>query len=116
MKTHEIAEFLQGELVGGGDVEILRVGALENALTVEIAFVSQRHLVGMLFEGFLNLLPSVLLAISGNELNGLYQRGFHLCARTPGGFSAHPVKDYIDYLAFHFLRCCQLGGAQLCRR
>ena len=39
MKTSEIAEFIGGELVGDGDVEIVRVASLDAAATGEIAFV-----------------------------------------------------------------------------
>ncbi|MBK8464387.1 MAG: UDP-3-O-(3-hydroxymyristoyl)glucosamine N-acyltransferase [Chloracidobacterium sp.] len=41
MKTREIAEFLRGELVGDGDVDIDRVAALESASNGSIAFVEK---------------------------------------------------------------------------
>lgn len=41
MKTSEIAEFLDGELIGDGDVEIVRVAALDSAISGEIAFVEK---------------------------------------------------------------------------
>ena len=39
MKTREIADFLKAELIGEGDVEIVRVASLETAAKGEIAFV-----------------------------------------------------------------------------
>ena len=41
MKTHEIAEFLQGELVGDGGIEILHVADVANAVSGEIAFLEK---------------------------------------------------------------------------
>lgn len=41
MKTLEIAEFLRGELIGDGDIDIDRVAALEKASTGTIAFVEK---------------------------------------------------------------------------
>ena len=41
MNTREIAEFLRGELTGSGDVEIVRVAALETATAGSIAFVEK---------------------------------------------------------------------------
>ena len=41
MKTQEIADFLSGELVGDGNVEIERVAALSTATTGEIAFLEK---------------------------------------------------------------------------
>lgn len=41
MKTYEIAEFLKGELVGDGNVEILRVADIAKAVDGEIAFVDK---------------------------------------------------------------------------
>jgi UDP-3-O-[3-hydroxymyristoyl] glucosamine N-acyltransferase len=41
MKTREIAEFLNAELFGDGDVDIVRVAALESATKGEIAFVEK---------------------------------------------------------------------------
>ncbi len=41
MKTREIAEFLSGELIGNGDAEIERVGAVANAVAGEIAFIER---------------------------------------------------------------------------
>lgn len=41
MKTREIADFLNGELIGDGDVEIVRVAALETAASGEVAFVER---------------------------------------------------------------------------
>ncbi len=41
MKTKEIAEFLRGELSGDGDVDIVRVAALETASNGAIAFVEK---------------------------------------------------------------------------
>lgn len=43
MKTYEIAEFLKGELVGAGDIEILRVADIGNAVAGEIAFVDRSN-------------------------------------------------------------------------
>lgn len=41
MKTREIAEFLKAELIGDGEVEIVRVWALDSAATDEIAFAGK---------------------------------------------------------------------------
>lgn len=41
MKTKEIAEFLGGELIGDGEVEIVRVAAADSAKSGEIAFVEK---------------------------------------------------------------------------
>ena len=41
MKAREIAEFLNAELIGDGDVDIVRVAALESATKGEIAFVER---------------------------------------------------------------------------
>lgn len=41
MKTREIAEFLNAELIGDGDVEIGRVAALDSAASGEIAFIEK---------------------------------------------------------------------------
>lgn len=41
MKAREIAEFLRGELIGDGDVEIDRVAALDTASSGSIAFVEK---------------------------------------------------------------------------
>ena len=41
METREIAEFLRGELIGDGDVDIVCVAALETASTGDIAFVEK---------------------------------------------------------------------------
>lgn len=41
MKTKEIAEFLKGNLVGDGEIEILRVANLENARAGEISFIER---------------------------------------------------------------------------
>src|SRR4051812_15411923 len=41
MKTREIADLLQGELSGDGEVEIVRVAALGTATTGDIAFVEK---------------------------------------------------------------------------
>ncbi len=41
MKTREIADLLRGELSGDGDIEILRVAALDAASAGEIAFVDK---------------------------------------------------------------------------
>lgn len=41
MKTREIADFLKGDLIGDGDVEIARVAALDTASDGEIAFVEK---------------------------------------------------------------------------
>ncbi len=41
MKTKEIAEFLRGELTGDGDIEIVRVGALDTASQGDIAYVEK---------------------------------------------------------------------------
>jgi UDP-3-O-[3-hydroxymyristoyl] glucosamine N-acyltransferase len=41
MKTREIAEFLDAELVGDGDIEIVSVGALDSAKEGQIAFVER---------------------------------------------------------------------------
>ena len=39
MKIKRIAEFLESEFVGDGEIEILRVASLENAAANEISFV-----------------------------------------------------------------------------
>lgn len=44
MKTHEIAEFLSGELVGNGEVEIFRVADVETAAGGEIAFYEKAEI------------------------------------------------------------------------
>ncbi len=41
MKINEIAEFLNGKLVGAGDIEILRVASLDTARANEISFVEK---------------------------------------------------------------------------
>lgn len=41
MKAREIAEFLRGELIGDGNVEIERVAAFETALTGAVAFIEK---------------------------------------------------------------------------
>lgn len=41
MKTSEIAEFLNGQLIGQGDTEILRVASLDIAGKNEISFVEK---------------------------------------------------------------------------
>ncbi len=41
MKTKEIAEFLRGRLTGDGDIEIVRVGALDTASSGDIAYVEK---------------------------------------------------------------------------
>src|SRR4051794_29460060 len=41
MKTREIAEFLNGTLTGDGDIEILRVAALDCAAPNELGFVEK---------------------------------------------------------------------------
>lgn len=41
MKTREIADFLNAELIGDGDIEIVRVAALNSATSGEIAFVEK---------------------------------------------------------------------------
>ena len=41
MKTREIAEFLRGEVTGDGDIEIVRVAALDAASAGDIAFVEK---------------------------------------------------------------------------
>lgn len=41
MKTREIAEFLKAELIGDGDVDIVRVAALDSAASGEIAFIEK---------------------------------------------------------------------------
>jgi UDP-3-O-[3-hydroxymyristoyl] glucosamine N-acyltransferase len=40
MKTKEIAKYLDGELIGNGDIEILNVGKIETAEKDEITFIS----------------------------------------------------------------------------
>lgn len=46
MKTGEIAEFLQGVLVGDPDVEIFRVAAIESATIGELAFLEKNDSAG----------------------------------------------------------------------
>jgi UDP-3-O-[3-hydroxymyristoyl] glucosamine N-acyltransferase len=41
MKTREIADFLNAELIGDGEVDIVRVAALDSATSGEIAFVEK---------------------------------------------------------------------------
>ena len=41
MKTREIAEFLNGQLIGSGDTEILRVASLDKASENELSFVEK---------------------------------------------------------------------------
>ena len=56
MKISEIAQFLNGKLVGAGDTEILRVAALETARANEISFIEKIEIAAPSAETFASCL------------------------------------------------------------